>query len=407
MKLKIAIVVHGRFHAFDLARALLERGHGVFLFTNYPKWAVAKFGIPKKQVYSFWIHGVLARLTWWARQNFGFPYPEAWLHEMFGAWASAEVNKEEWDVVHAWSGISEETRLHPKALKSRRLKILLRGSAHIHTQSRILGEEEKRTGVSLDRPSDWVIAREEREYDLADKVLVLSTFAYNSFIEEGFPPEKLMLLPLGVQTESFRPSRETIETRCERILSGAPLRILYVGALSFQKGMWDMADILRKVNKGRFQFRLVGQVTREFRKLFSELKHSAAFIPKQPQRELPKSYAWADLFIFPTLHDGFAQVLTQAQASGLPILTTTNCSGPDLIKEGETGWIMPTRNPESFMERLKWCDAHRKEVADMVERIYTNFQPRDWKEVAEDFESLCKGSLANNRRGYEEWKFSN
>lgn len=43
--MKIAIVVHGRFDAFDLARALIARGHDVTLFTNYPGWAVEPFGI--------------------------------------------------------------------------------------------------------------------------------------------------------------------------------------------------------------------------------------------------------------------------------------------------------------------------------------------------------------------------
>ncbi|WP_242046550.1 hypothetical protein [Cylindrospermum sp. FACHB-282] len=48
MKLKIAVVVHGRFHAFDLARELIEQGNEVTLFTNYPKKIVEKFGINKK-----------------------------------------------------------------------------------------------------------------------------------------------------------------------------------------------------------------------------------------------------------------------------------------------------------------------------------------------------------------------
>ena len=42
MALKIAMVVHGRFHAFDLGTSLLRRGHDVRLFTDYPGWAVAR-----------------------------------------------------------------------------------------------------------------------------------------------------------------------------------------------------------------------------------------------------------------------------------------------------------------------------------------------------------------------------
>ncbi len=60
--MKIAVVVPGRFHAFDLVRALRSRGHEAVLFTNYPKGAVRRFGISTSWVRSFWIHGVVSRL---------------------------------------------------------------------------------------------------------------------------------------------------------------------------------------------------------------------------------------------------------------------------------------------------------------------------------------------------------
>lgn len=55
--MKVAIVVQGRFFAFDLARELLKRAHEVALLTNYPAWAVEPFGVPRTAVRSLWIHG--------------------------------------------------------------------------------------------------------------------------------------------------------------------------------------------------------------------------------------------------------------------------------------------------------------------------------------------------------------
>src|SRR5262249_11598523 len=91
MRLKIALVVHGRFHAFDLARELLRRGHEVTVFTNSPRWAVKRFGVPAERVRGFWQHGVLSRATWQLAQHGARGYSEAWLHTMFGRWASAQV----------------------------------------------------------------------------------------------------------------------------------------------------------------------------------------------------------------------------------------------------------------------------------------------------------------------------
>jgi len=384
--MKIAIAVHGRFHAFELARELSRR-HDVTVFTNYPKWAAKRFGLSPTRVRSFWAHGVASRIAWWLHDRVGLPYPEAALHRLFGSWVAAQIAKEQWDVVHSFSGVSEEIL---SAAKSQTvLRMMVRGSAHIRTQARILEEEELRSGTKQDHPSSWIIAREEREYALADRILVLSGFARNSFISDGVHPDKLGLLPLGARLDHFRPSPSVVEARCSRIRTGAQLHILFVGTICFRKGMLDVAAILRSPDMGRFRFRFVGPVTQEVRTLVRDLRPLAEFVPKQPQHELPRIYEWGDLFLFPTVEDGFAQVLAQANAAALPVLTTTNCCGPDLIHEGETGWVMPIRSPESFIERLRWCDSHRDQLAEMVWNAYDNFRPRTWADAAADFESIC------------------
>lgn len=386
-EMKIAIVVHGRFHGFDLARALLDRGNEVTVFTNYPVWAAQRFGIPGRHVRSLWPHGVVSRLAWRLHDATQFIYPEPWLHPSFGRWAASQIRKEQWDVIHVWSGVAEEILRSSNG--NARLKLVMRGSAHIRTQDRILEQEETRTGRRIDRPSSWIIAREQREYQLTERIVVLSTFAYRSFLAEGVNPAKLCLLPLGTRTDAFRPPPEVVDARCRRILAREPLRVLYVGALSFQKGMRDMADILRRLGKENFQFRFVGPSTPEVSRLRKELRSLAEFVPKQSQQKLPDWYASSDLFVFPTIQDGFAVVLAQANAAGLPILTTTNCCGPDLIRQDKTGWVLPIRSPEAFVERLRWCNSHRPELAEMVHRIYTEFRPRDWNDVAADFEAIC------------------
>jgi glycosyltransferase involved in cell wall biosynthesis len=388
--MKIAIVVQGRFHAFDLVRALLARGNDVTVFSNYPRWAVTRFGIPGDRVRSFPLHGILARIAGRVRDKTGVSF-EASLHKMFGRWAAGHLRREPWDVIHTWTGVAEEMDSDP-ALRGI-VKFVMRGSAHIRTQADLLIEEERRTGCPVDQPSEWMIAREQREYALADYILVLSTFAYKSFIDRGFPKSKLLLLPLGTQTSAFRPGMDVMEARRSRILSGSKLRVLYVGGISWRKGLFDLREIL-KAAVGRFEFRVVGPVWPEAREAVSTLGNLAEFVSKKPQSELPAEYAWGDVFIFPTIEDGFAVVLAQASAAALPILTTTNCSGPDLIREGETGWVLPIRSPEAFLERLEWCDSHRTELAEMMTASCEQFRTRDWADVAADFESLCQGNIA-------------
>ncbi len=388
-KLKIALVVHGRFHAFDLARELIKQGDELTLFTNYPKYFVEKFGIPKTQVRSFLFHGIISRIINFCHQYLGLPNFEPFLHSWFSRWVVKQLIKDnlKYDVCHVFSGVAEELFSFLK-IHNHILITLIRGSAHIKTQSDILISEEKRAGIKIDRPSDWMINREEREYQLADIIFSLSTFAKKSFIEHGVNQEKLKLLPLGTQLSLFRPNPEIINQRCERILSNQPLRVLMVGNFSLQKGAIDFINIVKSVQDD-FKFRFVGTVTNEVKEMADQSQDKIEFLPRVPQFKLPSEYTWADIFIFTTIHDGYAVVLSQAVASGLPIIATPNSSAPDIIIEDKTGWIVPIRSPEKFVERLEWCHNHRQELADMVHQVYDNFQPRDWSNVAADFHNIC------------------
>jgi colanic acid/amylovoran biosynthesis glycosyltransferase len=396
--MKIAIVVHGRFHGFDLARALLARGHDVRVFTNYPIWAARRFGLSAERVCSFWPHGVAARTV----NRMGLRIEDLAsrsLHTAFSKWAMKKVGQESWDAVHAFTGIAEDLFLGTPGIPRH---LLVRGSAHIRHQRDILRDESARTGVRLDSPGDWMVEREEREYEICDRLCVLSAFAERSFIDAGFPTNKLSVLALGVDARAFRPPREVLVERQRRIRSGAPLRVIYTGTLCFRKGLYDFEKITRAVDPRRFQFQAIGSVAVEARKFVSKLPSSVEMVPRQPQAKLPEWYAGGDLFLFPTLEDGFAVVLTQACAGGLPILATTNCAAPDFVRNGENGWVLPIRDAGSFIDRLNWCDEHREEVAEMVDKTYDDFRPMEWSEVAVNFENILmdtKRDLGKVRHG--------
>lgn len=390
--MKIALVVHGRFHAFDLARALLSRGHDVTLFTNYPAWAVEKFGTPVPAIRTFPSHGALSRAC--ARLRLG-PATEPWLHTMFGRWAARELGQESWDVIHCWSGVSEE--LLSSECSQAALTLLMRGSAHVAEQSRLLCEEETRAGVPLDRPSPWMIERELREYNLADRIVVLSSFAKRTFEAEGVPGSKLQLLPLGVDVRAFRPTSEAIERRQRRLRTGEPIKVLYVGALSYRKGLFDLAAAVKAVAGEPFRFVLVGPITPEAAGLAAQLQGHADIVGKVAQHELPAVYHDADVFLFPTIEDGFGLVLTQAKAAGLPIISTPNCAALDLVSPGVDGWIVPIRDAAAIVERLRWCHAHRDALAEMTLDVYERFQPSDWASVADDFDVICRRAVTIDR----------
>jgi glycosyltransferase involved in cell wall biosynthesis len=111
---------------------------------------------------------------------------------------------------------------------------------------------------------------------------------------------------------------------------------------------------------------------------------------KVPQSALSQIYRDADVFLFPTIEDGFPVVLAHAHAAGLPIITTPNGAGHDIVKTERDGWIVPIRSPQAILERLEWCAHNRSALADVIAAPREMAAARTWDHVAEDFERLCR-----------------
>src|SRR5215831_12596236 len=87
-EMKIAIVVHGRFHSFDLARGLIERGNDVTILTNYPRQAAKRFNLPPERFRSFPAHGIMNRAVAATGSSLLGRSFEEYGHQLFGRWAA-------------------------------------------------------------------------------------------------------------------------------------------------------------------------------------------------------------------------------------------------------------------------------------------------------------------------------
>lgn len=267
----------------------------------------------------------------------------------------------------------------------------MRGSCHIRLQDRLLREEEARAATAIDRPSAWRLAREEREYALADRVCVLSEFARRSFVDEGHSPERLWLSPPALPLERFVPSPRVVAARGARLEAPGPLRVLTVGHVSYRKGLLDLLSAARRLRPDEVEFRWVGAVLPEARDALDYLPASLDVRPACPQSELVDHLAWADLFLLPTIEDGFAMVLAEALAAGVPILTTPNSGGPDLLAQDHRyGWLVPIRAPQDIVDRLRAVQADRAGHGRRATALAKHTPRRSWQDVAEGFEGAVR-----------------
>lgn len=393
--MKIAVIVHGRFHAFDMARELIALGHDVRLLTNYPRTWPARFGVPPSNVRSLPVHGIAARALHavgnaCGRDKLG----EAFLHNWFSQWAAGVVRREPVDAAHTFTGVAEAVLRDHRGHAG--VCTIVRGSSHIRVQRRILDEEERRAGRPVDKPSDWMVAREEREYALADLIITMSRFARDSFLAEGVPASKIVLVPLGVLPALFQAVPADAAARAARIRTSRRLRVLTVGSFSLRKGAIDYVEVAKRL-RDRCEFVFRGDVAHDARWLTREAEGAIRFEPRVPEAALCDDYRAADVFYFPSLEDGYAAVLAQAAAAGVPILATTNCGASDFIREGEDGWILPIRRPDLAQARLEWCDTHREALAGIADAAARPKPAREWRHRAEELVRIFETFLAGRR----------
>ena len=219
---------------------------------------------------------------------------------------------------------------------------------HRFTQRYLLEEAELRPAFAdtlsfHDLPA-WLEHRLDAEIDLADRILVGSSFARDTFIAEGVPANKLVVIPYGADTRLFEPPEPS--TR-----QSDKLRLLFVGQIGQRKGISYLLEAVRRMTGKGILLTLVGQIQGDGRAL-EPYRHLFRHIPHVPRVALREIYRQADVFVFPTLVEGMGLVVLEAMASGLPVITTANGPG-DIVRDGVDGFLVPPRDVEAVLARLE------------------------------------------------------
>jgi glycosyltransferase involved in cell wall biosynthesis len=86
-----------------------------------------------------------------------------------------------------------------------------------------------------------------------------------------------------------------------------------------------------------------------------------------------------DVFVFPSLFEGLALVQGEAISQGLPVITTPNSGGADILRDGVDGFIVPIRDPEAITARLLELYQDRALLQQMSDSARERATQLDWK----------------------------
>ena len=240
---------------------------------------------------------------------------------------------------------------------------------------------EAETAVSEPELVQW-----EQESKLADHILCASNFTRRSLELSGIAADKISVVPYGVHTEQFQYGRPSGE---------GPLNVLYVGQKVARKGLRMLLRVWQQLQPANARLVLAGGHVRDesvlqgFENLFTET-------PRIGNADLVRLFQQADVFVLPSLAEGFGHVYLEALACGVPIICTDNTGGADIIRHGESGWVIPAGDPVALADCLSWAFSHRRHLREMREAARAVAEQYSWSRFREGIREVLLATTAES-----------
>jgi glycosyltransferase involved in cell wall biosynthesis len=218
--------------------------------------------------------------------------------------------------------------------------------------------------------------RKNKEIELADKIIVLSKFAKQTFIDAGVPADKVSIIRLGVDTEffSYRPLPETKHG----------IRFLFAGSATYWKGVDILFEAFDQIGDATSTLRFIGVKTPLLNGLLRSSRGATATGPI-PRQSLIEEYAAAHILVLPSRFDGFGMVVSEAMSIGRPVIVSDHVGASDLVKtEGsdKSGWIVPADDAGALAEAMRDAIARREELSTYGRSARRAIESNSWKEYS-------------------------
>jgi glycosyltransferase involved in cell wall biosynthesis len=280
------------------------------------------------------------------------------LHDQrLGAWIANRMAPSSTDMLYTFTQIGLESiqRAHEFGIPV----VLENPNGHVRNFQDVYAREASRLfGIRYTgHPHRRMVERVEEEYRLADKIRVYSEWAKNNLMEFGIPADKVWVLPHPIDITRFHPTSS-------RPPAEGPLRLCFVGSLCLRKGFWYLLRAMRLLGPQATSLEIVGATGgRHSARLFEEERRGlhVTDAPGDPRG----AYQQAEVFVAPTLEDGFGFVVAEAMASGLPVIVTDACGAKDWVVPGRSGWIVPAGDVEALASAIEEAYAARPVLAEM------------------------------------------
>lgn len=229
--------------------------------------------------------------------------------------------------------------------------------------------------------------RLQEEINNTDFFLAGSNFVKNSLLYSGANEKSVFVINYGVDRGQFSFS--------EPSPSKYPLRVLFVGQINFRKGLHHLLKVVSLYDKSKIVLNVAGGFS-PGNVLYEEYKNreNINFMGFVTRDRISEVFSQSDVFVLPSLAEGFALVSLEALSSGCPVVCSTNSGCNDVIVEKQNGFVVEVSEENQLKEKMDWFLANMDKIPTMKRNARKTVDNLSWndyhKKVFDTVSSIVK-----------------
>lgn len=359
-----------------LVQGLVSRGHCIQVIR--PKQSASDKPSEKSDFNECLVRGVAIPL--YRDLRFGLP-AESYLKSLW--------KKKRPDVVHVategplgWSAV----------MAARKLNIPIISSYHTNFQN-------YSTYYGLGWLKKLIATYLQQFHNLTLATLVPTSTLAESLQRDGY--NHVSVMSRGVDTNKFNPKRRSISLRKSWGVNEQDLVLLYVGRLAKEKNIYQVLESYQGIKNKLPSTKLVLVGDGPLRKTLQILCPDAIFAGTQIGDDLATYYASGDIFLFPSLTETFGNVVPEAMASGLGVVSYAYAAASNLIENNMNGVLVNLYAPSSFVKSALGLACDKVKLNAIRARVSISVSHLEWDKVCDRFEYAILAAANGNQSNFK------
>jgi len=226
-------------------------------------------------------------------------------------------------------------------------------NTHIQHLDRVMRDESRRVGATAPVfVSPRMMGRVRDEVERADAIRVCSDHARQTFLDQGVAADRVHTIPIGIDLAHFHPVDKADDV----------FRVLVVSSVTPRKGVHYALEAFERAQLSNAEMVIIGgtgdawsrRLIEDYTRRCGNVRLEHRDVSREP---VDQHYGRASVLVHAAVEDGFGLVIPQALACGRPVVATRESGASEVVKDGETGFVVPARDVDVLVDRLRLLHA--------------------------------------------------